>query len=235
VGCSGSSSENIETENIVAKMEVISDDINAKVKVELFDAKDYFQTLTPRAIELTGVDNLNATHQGETRILRRQVEASGIPYETDYENIDSDGLFQVNFERANGIGDTVTNITLPTPVSITNNESEIHVNEDFWITWSPSGFSDDFTQTLNLSCVNSVDNSRLITENESIVSDIGANQFNVSNMFSTVDFSLYSSCEITAQVRRIKENVYDSKLSNGSYAHGIQQSKKSFSVNLSGM
>lgn len=204
-GCSKetTSSANIKTGGIAALIDVYADnDTTATIHVELKVGGDSSNTY----VDLEGSDKLVATVGGKTKTLT--VVDTGV-YEADFSGVEGGTEFQVTLDRPDDITASENSGTLPDPFTLDEPASDLsRMSDPLEVTWAPADTGDRMTLNVDGTCIFDYDDDDM--------SDTGSYTVAAGKLDSTGG-DMPETCDLTANVERVKEGAADTVFDPESY------------------
>jgi len=225
-GCSTTESENVRTQGIRAEIRVIaisSDvDTDAAVEVYLFVGSG---GVGGTLVEISGGDGLRAYLDGVAYELTKTSDLFGVYYAATLPTSSVNTLYQVSFERDEGVSATESSVMLPEPFEITSDTSISATNSaTLDITWSPQG-AGKLTLMYRFSCEGGTNLSSDLFGSRSIDDD-GAFQMDLGDYLAAD----VTQCEGVIDLERTSSGTLDTNFGEGGYIQGVQHRSMNIAV-----
>jgi|GEM_PF-1714817 len=223
-GCSKTDSENIRTSGIRAELTVTATGADVS-NDSLVEARLYSggSGIGGTLIEVSSGDTLTAYEGAVKYQMVKKADLFDIYYLATLPSGDVNTVYQVSFERDEGVSATESYTMLPDPFEITSSHNSPVLKEtDLNVTWSPAG-SGSLKLAYDFDCLTSTGGS-VNTSGIQTVTDNGSAQIDIVDMLNEhmLDEPI-STCDGYIDFKRSQSGTLDSNFGEGGSIQGIQR------------
>lgn len=219
-GCGSTSSENVKSQGISARIIVKGDNSTTKVETTLTVGSSLGTVLV-----LSGADTLKATARGVTQVLTKEQGLFGdVSYKTTFNfNVPSTEVV-VSLDRPNDTSCPNSRILMPDPFSVTSPSSaQVFASQaNIPVNWTPAGPATGTVDVHFSTRCTATDGSPVYRSRTFTSGDTGTTSVSAASILPTESYNTAQACTCDIEISRTANGTLDPNYGEGGSITGGQ-------------
>ena len=210
-GCSQVDSSDVLTSGIHAEMSAVSSGAGTTdVQATLYLGNP----IELNFVELTGDDELVASHGSETKVMTETSLLNIVGHHTSFQTDAEGEQFTIDLQRSVDNGAPESTATLPAKFTLTGPTAPASRAAAIALTWSPAASPDRMSWQATGDCIDIAGGS--------ITGDSGSFSVPANSLHLKGGTGVPNTCTVTVSVSRAREGLLDTSYGKGGHMTGVQ-------------